>query len=175
MMKILAIGFLILFGWSAGSTYIYVCKIKGFCSDSETIMVNEISAENQRVADSLSNNQADKPVTKPGSLTIHFEFDKSEFTPDTKTENWINEFGVYFENNSETNLLIRGHTDAIGTEDYNLALGNRRAQSVMRYFEAKGLQANKIILESAGETEPVDNNSTSEGRANNRRTEIRIK
>lgn len=166
-----------LFGWSAGSTYIYVCKIKGFCNERETTMVSKISLENLnlRVADSLSYNLAEKPVTKPDNLTIHFEFDKSEFNPDSKTETWINEFGLYFENYSETKLLIRGHTDAIGTEDYNLDLGNRRAQSVMHYFETKGLVANKIILESGGETEPVDNNSTAEGRANNRRTEIKIK
>lgn len=174
-MKILAIGFLVLFGWSAGSTYIYVCKIKGFCNERETIMVNKVNVEDVRVADSIPNNLADKPVTIPGNLIIHFEFDKSEFIPDVKTENWVNEFGIYLEHNSETRLFIRGHTDAIGTEDYNQALGNRRAQSVMLYFEAKGLVANKIILESGGEKEPVDNNNTAEGRANNRRTEIKIR
>ncbi|MDO9578977.1 MAG: hypothetical protein Q7J06_00165, partial [Bacteroidales bacterium] len=43
-----------------------------------------------------------------------------------------------------------------GTEDYNQSLGNRRAQSVLLYFEAKGLVAKKIMLESGGEKEPVD-------------------
>jgi outer membrane protein OmpA-like peptidoglycan-associated protein len=175
MMKFLAIGFIVLLGWSAGSTYIYVCKIKGLCNEHEFIMIDKISTDDLRLADSVSNDLAEKPVIKPAGLTIHFGFDKSEFNPDTKTETWINDFAAYFEINSETNLLIRGYTDAIGTEDYNLALGNRRAQSVMHYFETKGLKANKIILESAGEKEPVDNNSTPEGRANNRRTEISIK
>jgi len=169
-MKTLLIGFILWFGWSAGSTYIYVCKIKGFCSELGTILVDKVS-----VADSMPNNLADKPVTMPDKLIIHFAFDKSEFNPDAKTDNWVNEFGVYLEHNAEAGLSITGHTDAIGTEDYNQALGNRRAQSVLLYFEAKGLATKNIMLESGGEKEPVDDNSTAEGRAKNRRTEIRIK
>lgn len=174
-MKILAIGFLVLFGWSAGSTYIYVCKIKGFCNEREAIIVNEVNVEDVSVADSIPNDLAYTSVTIPDNLIIHFEFDKSEFNSDAKTDNWVNEFAIYLEQNPETRLLIRGHTDAVGTEDYNMALGNRRAQTVMLYFEAKNLVAGKMILESGGETEPVDNNSTADGRANNRRAEIRIK
>lgn len=174
-MKILAIGFLVLIGWSAGSTYIYVCKIKGLCNEHETIMIDKISVDNLRIADSIPDNLSDTPVAIPGNLIIHFEFDKSEFNPDTEIDNSVKEFDIYMEHNTDTRLYIRGHTDAIGTEVYNQALGNRRAQSVMLYFKAKGLAANKIIVESGGETEPVDNNSTAEGRANNRRTEIGIK
>ena len=71
-------------------------------------------------------------------------------------------------------LSITGHTDAIGSEEYNLALGFRRAQSVQSYFENKGIPANRIIVESSGEKEPADNNNTTTGRANNRRTVITI-
>ena len=169
-MKTLLIGFILWFGWSAGSTYIYVCKIKGFCSELGTILVDKVS-----VADSMPNNLADKPVTMPDKLIIHFAFDKSELNANAKIDNWVNESEVYLEHNSEVTLFIKGHTDAIGTENYNQALGNRRAQSVLLYFEAKGLVAKKIMLESGGEKEPVDDNNTAEGRAKNRRTEIIIK
>ena len=102
-MKILAIGFLVLFAWLAGSTYIYVCKIKDLCNERETVLIDKIGLENLRVADSMPNVLADTQVTKPDMLIINFEFDKSEFNPDTKTENWITEFAAYFENHSETN------------------------------------------------------------------------
>jgi OOP family OmpA-OmpF porin len=72
-------------------------------------------------------------------------------------------------------LSITGHTDAIGSDEYNQALGYRRAKSVQHYFESKGIPANKIIIESKGEKEPADNNSSVTGRANNRRTIITIK
>jgi OmpA-OmpF porin, OOP family len=63
----------------------------------------------------------------------------------------------------------------VGSEEYNQALGLRRAQSVQVFFESKGVPANRIIIESRGEKEPVDNNSTTTGRAKNRRTVITIK
>jgi len=174
-MKILAIGFLVLFGWSAGSTYIYVCKIKGFCNERETILVNKVSVEDVSSADSIANRMADKPVTMPDNLVIYFAFDKSEFTSDAKTDNYIIESNAYLNQNPQASLSITGHTDAIGSDEYNQALGSRRAQSVQTFFENKGIPESKITIESKGEKVPADDNNTAEGRANNRRTEITIK
>jgi len=72
-------------------------------------------------------------------------------------------------------ISITGHTDAVGTDEYNQALGTRRAESSQTYFIEKGIPRDKIISESRGEKEPADNNNTTEGRANNRRTLTVIK
>ena len=80
----------------------------------------------------------------------------------------------YLKQNEDARLSIMGHTDATGSIVYNQALGYRRAQSLRNYFESKGIQTNRIIIESKGEKEPADNNNTIDGRTKNRRTEITI-
>ena len=110
----------------------------------------------------------------PEDLVIHFAFDRSDFKPDSQTENYIQDSKAYLDQNLQAGLSMTGHTDAIGTDAYNQALGTRRAQSVQQYFESKGMPADNIIIESRGEQEPVDDNNTSAGRANNRRTEVTI-
>lgn len=77
--------------------------------------------------------------------------------------------------NLQSRLSITGYTDALGSDEYNLALGYRRAQSLQNYFERKGIPANKIIIDSKGEKQPADDNNTKEGRAKNRRSEITLK
>lgn len=174
-MKILVFGFLVLFGWSALSTYIYVCKIKGLCSEQETIENNTVNKGAVTPGDSLPGVLVPEKVVIPKNLLIYFAFDKSEFSSDSKTDKYTDESNAYLNQNSQAKLIITGHTDAIGSEEYNQALGYRRAQSVQRYFETRGIPEKKIIIESRGEKEPADNNNTTSGRANNRRTAITIK
>jgi len=173
-MRILLIGFLAFFTWSAVSTYYYVCKIKHLCNGHETIMVDTISIKPAYVSDSVNIAGLKEMAEIPGILTVNFEFDKFDFTPDASTEDYYDRSKAYIDLNSDVNLIITGYTDAIGTEEYNLALGYRRAQTMQNYFERKGLPAAKITIESKGEKEPVDDNSTDKGRANNRRTVITI-
>jgi outer membrane protein OmpA-like peptidoglycan-associated protein len=71
-------------------------------------------------------------------------------------------------------MTIEGHTDSVGAEDYNLDLSNRRAQSVRRYLVAKGIDGDRITAVGKGETEPVADNDTSAGRAENRRVVILV-
>jgi OOP family OmpA-OmpF porin len=98
-------------------------------------------------------------VVVPENLIVHFAFDKSEFSPDPQTVRYFDESNTYLNQNSQAKLSITGHTDAIGSDEYNQALGYRRAQSTQHYFESKGIPANKIIMESKGEKEPVDVNN----------------
>lgn len=71
-------------------------------------------------------------------------------------------------------LIVRGHTDATGTEDYNQWLSERRAESVKNYLVAKGLNKENISTEGHGQSKPVAPNNTPEGRQKNRRVEIVI-
>ena len=172
-MKTLAIGLLIFSGWSALATYLYVCKIKGLCNQRES-MQNEMVQSQPVPADTFALQQ--KPISDaPGALSVYFEFDKSEFIADEMTDRYIDKSNSYMAKNQNAVFLIVGHTDAIGTDDYNMALGGRRAQAIKKYFEARGISVNKSITESRGEKEPVDDNKTIEGRAKNRRTEVTLK
>jgi outer membrane protein OmpA-like peptidoglycan-associated protein len=174
-MKILIIGFLALFGWSALSTHIYVCKIKGLCDEPKTMQIDVVNHKDVIAVDTLSKPLVREQAVIPENLIIHFAFDKSEFNSDAETNKYFDETKAYLDQNSQARLSITGHTDAIGSDEYNQALGYRRAQSTQHYFESKGMPANKIIIESKGEKEPADDNNTKAGRANNRRTVITIK
>jgi outer membrane protein OmpA-like peptidoglycan-associated protein len=174
-MKILVIGFLALFGWSALSTHIFVCDIKGLCNGREAILISNVSVKDANFADSLPKTLAGKPVTIPENLLIYFAFDKSELNSNTEADKFLKESNAYLDQNSQARLSITGYTDAIGSDEYNQDLGYRRAQSAQHFFESKGVPANKIIIESKGEREPADDNNTIPGRANNRRTVITIK
>jgi OOP family OmpA-OmpF porin len=72
-------------------------------------------------------------------------------------------------------LDIIGHADATGTASYNQALGMRRAESVKSFFVGQGIPAEIIETSSMGESSPLADNATPQGRATNRRTEILIK
>jgi outer membrane protein OmpA-like peptidoglycan-associated protein len=73
-----------------------------------------------------------------------------------------------------TEVLIVGHTDATGSDSYNMGLSLRRASSARNYLVAQGIPANVIRVEGRGETEPVADNTTAAGQARNRRVEIAI-
>ena len=175
-MKILLIGVIAFVGWSALSTYLYVCKIKGLCNEpiASMQMVNVVDKDSI-AADSITIPVVEKRAVVPDTLIIYFAFDESVFNTDAVTEKFIVETGTYLNQNSQARISVTGHTDATGTDQYNQALGYRRAQSVQRHFESKGMSANKIILHSMGEKEPADDNTTRSGRANNRRSVIIIK
>jgi len=174
-MKILIIGFFLFFSWSALSTYIYVCKIKGLCVEPVTVQISEVNHNNVIAGDTLDKPYVQEQAVVPKDLTIHFAFDKSDFSANAVTDKYYDESNAYLDQYLDARLNITGHTDAIGSDEYNKALGYRRAQEMQHYFESKGMPANKIIIESKGEKEPADDNNTTAGRANNRRAIITIK
>ncbi|MBI9069198.1 MAG: OmpA family protein [Salinivirgaceae bacterium] len=174
-MRILTIGLLAFFAWSTLSTYVYVCKVKGLCDKSVSMQKSNMSTENAIVIGTIQKPIARQHVAVPKDLIIYFAFDKADFSSNIMTEKYFEESNAYLNQNAQAIVKITGHTDAIGTADYNQSLGYRRAQSLQLYFESKGTKSDKIIILSKGEDEPADNNSTKEGRANNRRTVITLK
>ena len=71
-------------------------------------------------------------------------------------------------------IEISGHTDNIGTESFNEILSQRRADAVVRYLVAKGINNDRLSAKGYGQVLPVESNETEEGRAANRRTEFEI-
>ncbi|MEZ9338100.1 OmpA family protein [Vibrio splendidus] len=100
---------------------------------------------------------------------IYFSFDRSQLT---ESSLYILDRIVKFASLSSSKFLLEGHTDSVGSYDYNLTLGEQRANSVAFYLQSKGVEGISIL--SSGELVPVDTNSTSQGRANNRRVEVMV-
>lgn len=104
---------------------------------------------------------------------ILFDFDKSDLTTDAKAsiDNRMDELGNRV--NGVRNITVTGHTDSMGSENYNQALSERRARSTADYLgNMESVSAANIDAQGSGELEPVDSNDTREGRYNNRRVII---
>jgi outer membrane protein OmpA-like peptidoglycan-associated protein len=173
-MRILIIGFLALMSWSALSTYVYVCKIRGFCYEQSPLPVIFASPLEVLVSDSIPGPTSKEKTQIPENLVVYFEFDKSEFTCDSISKNYSKESNTFLQKNSLAKIQITGYTDATGSANYNKNLGYMRAQTMRMFFERKGIPPKKIILVSKGEIEPAEDNNTAAGRAKNRRTVITI-
>ncbi|MBR7960406.1 OmpA family protein [Burkholderia latens] len=78
------------------------------------------------------------------------------------------------EDRTYTQVSVTGYTDSVGSDASNLALSKRRAEAVASYLNAHGLKAGSMTVSGRGKTDPVASNATAEGRASNRRVEIRL-
>lgn len=103
---------------------------------------------------------------------ILFDVNKTELKTIARTN--IESLASSLKNNPETNILIVGHTDATGAENYNLKLSERRAASVRSYIIGQGILSSRLQTEGKGEWEAIADNETESGRALNRRVEIVI-
>jgi len=101
-----------------------------------------------------------------------FDVNKSDLRPQAKTN--IESLARILNKYDDTNILIEGDTDNTGTEDYNLKLSERRAQSVASYLMGLGVPNSRISTIGLGETNPVASNDTDYGRQQNRRVEVAI-
>jgi outer membrane protein OmpA-like peptidoglycan-associated protein len=103
---------------------------------------------------------------------ILFDFDKATLRRDVefnlvKITTILNQFG-------EMKVLVEGHTDSIGTEEYNLTLSQKRAQAVSDFLISQDVDASRLSAEGYGESRPVADNDTDEGRQKNRRVDLVI-
>ena len=103
---------------------------------------------------------------------IFFDFDKSELKEESFIE--LDRLVQFMQENPKLKIRINGHTDNIGSPEYNMKLSDQRAVSVMQYLRSKGIQYERIISRGFGSTQPVEANETPEGRARNRRTEFEV-
>ena len=101
-----------------------------------------------------------------------FDFDSDVVRGNARTN--LDELARSLDKYDGSNLMIVGHTDNVGRDDYNQNLSERRANSAMRYLESRNVDPNRIDTRGVGEMEPVASNATDSGRARNRRVEIAI-
>ncbi len=103
---------------------------------------------------------------------VNFEFDKSKLTTNARTI--LDGVGDELKAHPSIAVEIAGHTDAKGSDEYNQRLSLRRAESVRDYLTQAGIDAGRISVAGYGETQPVADNDSDEGREMNRRVELRI-
>jgi outer membrane protein OmpA-like peptidoglycan-associated protein len=112
-----------------------------------------------------------RTIRKLDIYGIHFDFDKATIRPQARQ--LIADIAATLRNNPTWTIEIRGHTDSLGSPDYNLALSARRADSVKQaIIRQHGINPGRISTSGAGMTEPKAQNDTLQGRAQNRRVEL---
>jgi len=119
---------------------------------------------------------APKATVKETKVTLQadtlFDFDKSAIKPEGQAA--LDKLAIGIKGMKLEVVIAVGNTDSVGTDAYNMALGQRRAQAVKAYLVSKGIDASRIYTESKGKSNPVASNATAEGRAKNRRVDVEV-
>ncbi|MCD6097517.1 peptidoglycan-associated lipoprotein Pal [bacterium] len=127
--------------------------------------------------------QVEEPVVEPEPEpepepelvlpTVYFHFDKYDITDSSRVA--LAAAAEQLIAHQDVNIIVEGHCDERGTEQYNLALGQKRAQSVKDFLVSYGIDPTRIDLISYGEERPADPRHNEEAWAKNRRAELKVK
>ncbi len=101
-----------------------------------------------------------------------FGFDSYQLT--TKTRANLDDLADILKKYPDTEIVVEGHTDGVGSDSYNMTLSKRRANAVSNYLSQKGVPKSRLTVNGYGKTRPVADNDTDAGRAQNRRVEIAL-
>lgn len=149
--------------------YYYIDDIFVECLNCSSPIVDDMNVDSNYLSDV-------QPSFSVGSSfvlkDIFFEFDKSTILQQSYFElmRLVSLLKAY----PDMRIEIGGHTDAKGSDSYNLRLSENRAKSVVDYLVSKGLSENRLQYKGYGKMKPIDTNDTEEGRAKNRRVEFKI-
>ncbi|SFH73344.1 peptidoglycan-associated lipoprotein Pal [Modicisalibacter xianhensis] len=103
----------------------------------------------------------------PDQRTIYFDYDRDTIRPEF--ESVLNSHAQYLRSNPNVSVILQGHADERGTREYNLGLGERRAQSVERYLTVQGVSPSQLEIVSYGEERPAVDGHSEQSYAQNRR------
>jgi outer membrane protein OmpA-like peptidoglycan-associated protein len=101
-------------------------------------------------------------------------FDTNKYNINSASQTTLNKLIGVFKEYPDTNILVVGHTDSQGTEDYNMTLSKNRAYAVTNYLSQNGISQGRLTTNWFGESQPIHDNTTAEGRAKNRRVNVAI-
>lgn len=110
-------------------------------------------------------------LNMPSDIT--FDVDRAEVKSEFRSV--INSLGEALKSQPSTTIDIIGHADSSGADAYNQALSERRAQSVAYWLQNQGVQAPRLVAFGRGELQPIASNDTDQGRARNRRVEVKVR
>ena len=103
---------------------------------------------------------------------IYFDHDESEIKPEFY--DYLKRMARVLDGIHDLRVEITGHTDAVGTDEYNIGLSERRANAIREYFKQHGIDPEKLEIEFKGKREPADTNKTKEGKQRNRRVHFKF-
>lgn len=159
---------------------INISKLDSYDPKSEIVISEPVSLDSlSTLADKEPNvankeNSSDKPVNKEISKSwkIYYGFDS--YALDAEGKKVLDQLLEEVKSHENAQITIRGYSDSIGPEAYNLTLSRKRAEQVMEYLQRKGLSNSKMTLLAKGEQEVIDNDSLDK-REKNRRAEVVVK
>ncbi len=154
----------------AGKHYRFTVESPGYLPYSDEIDLSDQSGFSEPFIEIILDSIAIGSVTTIGD--IFFDFNKATLQPESYYS--LNKLAEFLKVNSKWIVEIQGHTDSIGTAEFNNKLSLERAQSVVNYLKEKGITESRVHAEGFGALKPVAENNTEEGRRKNRRVAFRI-
>ena len=140
-------------------------------SSCSSLQITEESISDQSVAEVRVPPKSASTQAVLANATIYFEYDQYNLT--SKSIQALKGVVSVMKKNKKITLSIEGHADERGTREYNLALGQRRSESVAGYLIANGIKRNSLITKSYGEERPLSLGSNEVSWSKNRRVEIK--
>lgn len=160
----------------AGEQYGVRAEAEGHISESQNLDLRDFKTDGVVTHKDMSINPIEVAKVEPNATirlnNIFFDFDK--FTLRSESYPELNRVAEFLEEQPSIKVEISGNTDNVGTEEYNMNLSKRRAESVSNYLVKKGVSRDRITTTFYGESRPKDTNDTKEGRQKNRRVEFTI-
>lgn len=154
----------------AGRNYGIAITAEGYAFHSENFVVEE--SQGYREIRKDIGLEKYKSGTVIILRNIFFDFDKATLRPESKAE--LERVYQILIDNPKMRIRVAGHTDSMGSDEYNQRLSENRAKAVYEYLISRGISSDRISYIGYGESKPIDTNDTEEGRQNNRRVEIEI-
>lgn len=148
----------------------------GDCVVAEgTDLLGSKSALDKFVRDVFYDEVADRPAKKDEDIVLrHIQFDFDKFNIGAEWKAVLDQNAAILRENADVNVIIEGHTDGIGSEQYNQRLSQRRAQSVYDYFVSKRISRSRMKTVGYGKTKPLTTNPGDQDQSMNRRVEIKV-
>jgi len=140
-------------------------------SSCSSLQITEESISDQSVAGVMVPPKSTSTQAILANATIYFEYDQYNLT--SKSIQALKGVVSVMNKNKKITLSVEGHADERGTREYNLALGQRRSESVASYLIANGIKRNRLITKSYGEERPLSLGSSEAAWSKNRRVEIK--
>jgi OOP family OmpA-OmpF porin len=133
---------------------------------------NLVIVERKTMAQDVNVNELVDKLNKDGFLTLYVNFDTGKSTIKPDSAKTLDDAAAVLKSASTLQILVGGHTDNVGAAPANLKLSEDRAKAVMGALVQRGIAAARLTAQGFGQTQPVADNRTEEGRARNRRVEL---
>lgn len=195
------IGIFLFLGWAGLCNYWYVCQIQGLCGEEEVrstlVVANDdpdpqpepepvpgetaepVASDEPVVEEPEELEEPEEPIVEEAPVftpfsdeNIRFGLNSSQVIDRSKTEQVVKSLLSSISDHPDAVIRITGHTCSLGSQEYNEELGNRRAQAIKTLLIEKGADPGKIVVTTAGESNPLYDNDTEDNRSKNRRVSI---